>query len=126
MARFALAAMLLLATVPTLGRLVPHGARAAQDGWAALCTATGLKYVQLAASGAQDGHDDGAPMHPGGHDGPDCAYCPLLASLLAVACLLTLLREVAIGAAVSVRRITVARPSPYPCGLGSRGPPLLF
>ena len=97
MARLALVAILLLATLPTLGRLAPHGTRAAQDGWAALCTATGLKYVELPGLDANGDQDTGAPAHPDGHGEPDCAYCPLLASLLTAVCLLALLREGVIG-----------------------------
>src|SRR5690606_23982691 len=91
MARLALAAALLLAAVPTLGRLAPQlaqAAHAAQVELVALCTAQGLEYVDPAALQAgvhghpagHAGHADhgGTPDRPHDHGAPDCAYCPLL------------------------------------------------
>ena len=124
MARLALVAMLMLALLPTLGRLAPQGARAAQDGWAALCTATGLKYVDLSLHHATRGDDGATPGQPHGHGDPDCAYCPLLVSLLVAACVFLLLRECCIRGAIVVGHVAPARRSFHPCGLGSRGPPL--
>src|SRR5690606_10553159 len=93
MARLALVAALLLAAVPTLGRLAPKLALATQAAHAelvALCTAQGLEYVDPAAlqagvhahSASHAGHadHDGTPERPHDHGAPDCAYCPLLLS----------------------------------------------
>ncbi len=123
MLRLALLAMLLLALLPTLGRLVPHGVQAAQTGWAAICTATGLKYVDLSLHDATRGHDLAAPEHPGGHGGPDCAYCPLLLSLLAASFWLALLRAAQIVQPAFNPHLPPRRRVLHPCGLGSRGPP---
>jgi hypothetical protein len=127
MARLALVAMLLLATLPTFGRLLATRADTATSAWAALCTASGLQLVELtgidpSALGAS--HDAGTGvLAPGGHSNPDCAYCPLLASLvLAVACL-----ALALAHGPAPRLCTwchvLARKPLHPCGLGSRGPP---
>jgi len=133
MARFALVAALLLAAVPTLGRLAPQlvqAAHAAHVELVALCTSQGLAYVDPATlqAGAHDhaaGHADhgGAPDRPHDHGAPDCAYCPLLLSLLVASAWLPWLRA---AAARSQLRTWSARPTRafvHPCGLGSRGPP---
>lgn len=132
MARLALAAIVLLATLPTLGRLTEREASAGDAGWAAMCTRAGLAYVRLsglpgeasrdAAMSIRDG-GSGAPPHP---QDADCAYCPLLAALVAAALWLLLaphcdLRRLAVATARALPRVAVF----HPCGLGSRGPPLL-
>ncbi len=119
MARLALCAMLLLACLPTLGRLAgtSSGDGSAGSVWAALCTMTGLKYVEVPAS-------DPSPQPHKPIHGEDCAYCPLLAALAVFAMWLAM--------AWPQRRANsrVAElPAPlfdrcHPCGLGSRGPPL--
>lgn len=127
LARLALVAMLLLATLPTFGRLL--GARAetapapASPAWTALCTVAGLRTVALPASWGHGAHGDPAPT-PAGHAGDECAYCPLLAAVaLVVAGGLT--------GALQRQRQTLctwksaqSRRALHPCGLGSRGPPL--
>jgi hypothetical protein len=75
-ARLALVAMLLLAALPTLGRLAQHVGENDSTGWVAMCTSMGLKYVDIAPA-AHDHGSKPAPAHP--HDGMDCDYCPLLA-----------------------------------------------
>lgn len=118
MASLALVAMLLLACLPTLGRLAAPSADG--DGssvWAALCTMTGLKYVEVPnADPAPQPHK---PLH-----GEDCAYCPLLTAV-AVFSLWLALTWPRLSAASRSHPLPAPRSrSFHPCGLGSRGPPL--
>jgi len=136
MARLALVAALLLAAVPTLGRLAPKLALATQAAHAelvALCTAQGLEYVDPAAlqagvhahSASHAGHadHDGTPERPHDHGAPDCAYCPLLLSLLVAGAWLLWLRAAAARAPLPSWSARPSRAFVHPCGLGSRGPP---
>lgn len=163
MARLALVAALLLAAVPTLGRLAPqvmwlaHGAHAEL---VALCTADGLRYVEIGADAhhgdgqhvaersvverhahgqhAHDrrahehnatanrhasGHSDAPSQAPHEHGGPDCAYCPLLLSLLVAAAWLLWLRAATARVVLPSWPASTPRAFIHPCGLGSRGPP---
>ena len=127
MARLALVAVLLLATLPTLGRLLATRADTASSAWAALCTASGLQHVELAgidrsAMGASPDSGTGVPA-PGGRSNPDCAYCPLLASFaLVVAWLAPTLVHGAAPRLCTWRHVLARKPL-HPSGLGSRGPP---
>lgn len=157
MARLALVAALLLAAVPTLGRLAPQlmqVAHGAQAQLVALCTAEGLRYVELATPHvgahravdhhAASQHADAAhatagphaaaahhhselpgapPEAPHGHGAPDCAYCPLLLSLLVAGAGLLRLRTAAARALPPAWPASTPRAFTHPCGLGSRGPP---
>lgn len=118
MARLALAAMLLLALLPTFGRLAAGASSSPESGWAALCTMTGLKIVALDTAGTP------AQPKPAGGIDEHCAYCPLLTAMAVFALWLAL-------AWPQRRRDPRSRslPAPWgdrfhPCGLGSRGPPL--
>lgn len=129
MARLALFAMLLLATLPTFGRLLATRADTAAPAWAALCTASGLRYAGLELAGAERpapgaSHDAGIGVPaPDGHSDPDCAYCPLLASFaLAVAWLAPTLVHGAAPRLCTWRHVLARKPL-HPSGLGSRGPP---
>lgn len=109
--------MLLLACLPTLGRL----ASSSDDGaagsvLAALCTMTGLKYVEVPLG-------DPAPQ-PRKAMGEDCAYCPLLTAVAVFALWLALAWPSPVAAPRAERTSASHRKNPYPCGLGSRGPPL--
>ena len=127
-ARVALLAALLLAVVPTLGRLAP---RVAHAGLAALCTAEGLRYVEVAAFAAATpvagphhaGAPGTAPGHPHDPGAPDCTYCPLLLSLLVAAAWLLWLRAAAARGGLPTWTDLPSRTFVHPCGLGSRGPP---
>jgi hypothetical protein len=125
MARLALAAMLLLALLPTLGRLAPQAETAAGDGLAAMCTSAGLQLVALSMPRDAlqlSGDTLQAPAHP--HGDNDCAYCPLLVSLVVALCLAIALHCLPQRMPVCARYVPPRRPRPCPCGLGSRGPPL--
>ena len=142
-ARLALVAMLLLATLPTIGRLVQsnpgmHGALTA------ICTMQGMKFIGMQFNGMQFGGmplDGMQPIDPGArsdpaspakpapdpmpHPGMDCDYCPILAATLAAVAIVLLLLPPPLRRAVPP---AARRPLPdlgflHPCGLGSRGPP---
>ena len=116
----ALLAVLLLATLPTLGRLQATPMAGMHATKVALCTVGGLRSVQLDLLPAQDATLPAAPEH---HQHDDCAYCPLLAGLaqLSVAPLLQLLPPDA-GTQPQVQSATRLA-SIADTGLGARGPP---
>lgn len=116
MARLALVAMLLLACLPTLGRLATPSDQGSSV-WAALCTMTGLKYVEVPAS-------DPAPQPHKPLHGEDCAYCPLLTAVAVFALWLALGWPTLVTVPIASRALAPRRKNPHPCGLGSRGPPL--
>jgi len=127
--RLALAAILLLALVPTLGRLAQarEAAAHATPWWAAMCTARGLQPVLLAPGVREAGAiavTTPAPPPPSPHDaGSDCDYCPLLATALPVALPPPSVPPAALPPALCTPVAQVAHAQPHPCGLGSRGPP---
>ena len=145
----AFVAALLLAVVPTLGRL----AKSAPAGeWMEMCTTLGAARVWVpmqdgqpvlrAADDVHAGHavhaafsGASAPTHDqhqergdaGGHGahGEDCPYCPLLGSLLLFALCWALLPAPHRRWAGVARDVAPAR-FRHPIGLGSRGPPGLL
>lgn len=133
MARLAVLAILLLALVPTLGRLAEARAAAgATPAWAALCTVRGLERVALpsAAPGASRlatpagrGPAGDAPGAPHGTASGDCDYCPLLATVLPAAVAPVQVPPATPQPALCTSRPSPSRDAPHPCGLGSRGPP---
>lgn len=116
----ALLAVLLLATLPTLGRLQATPMAGMHTAKVALCTVGGLRSVQLDLLPAHDATPPATPEH---HQHDDCAYCPLLAGLaqLSVAPLLQLLPPDA-GTQPQVPSATRLA-SIADTGLGARGPP---
>ncbi len=122
LAHLALLAILLMALLPTLGRLAQSSARADAMPDMAMCTAAGMAQMPMAL------FDHHAPAPDAGQPGnllhPDCDYCPLLASLVLtlLAIALALLRTAVIAESPLRRPTHLARF--HPCGLGSRGPPL--
>ncbi|RDZ28929.1 DUF2946 family protein [Lysobacter silvisoli] len=125
MALLALVAMLLLFAVPTAGRMLAGSANA--DGvWAQMCTMAGLKWVKLAPDGADPMNPDPTPTSPAGSAmaGEDCAYCPVLGGLaILLLCLVFALPAPSRRPPIPWR-LSAPRSLLYPCGLGSRGPPL--
>ena len=118
MARLALAAVLLMAALPTIGRLLESRAPTIHHAAMAMCTTDGLVMQ------AHDLLHGDAQMPMGKTMGEDCAYCPLLAAMvpLVLAALLLLPLRAAI-------RLLPLRASPLhdarlAHGLGARGPPL--
>ena len=122
MTRFALVAVLLLATAPTLSR------------WLQQADGGGEQMAMLMANGAGEMMSmrhhampapEKVPMSMGGtHAGDVCAYCPLLASLLptllVLAILLPLLQRIRLRDA----SVIASRVLPLRLGLGARGPPI--
>jgi len=122
MTLLALAAMLLLLSLPTVGRVLSASSSDSQGTWAQMCTMAGLKLVKLAPGGEANPLDGPAPKHV--TPGEDCAYCPVLAGL-AMLLVWTLLAPLdAPRRAVPRTRKTPLREFLYPAGLGSRGPPI--
>jgi hypothetical protein len=111
MARLALLAMLLLASLPTAGRLV--ASTQAEPGWTALCTSNGMQWVR------PGGH--GSPAF--GHDGDDCAYCPLLHALDPPVVSAAWRPPPATPTAFVVESTSQRSPDAPRSGLGARGPP---
>jgi hypothetical protein len=114
MARLALVAILLLALVPTLGRIAQARAASADatPSWAALCTMQGLRTPAVPA----------AP--PPAHESGDCAYCPLLAATITPSVAALSVPPITPPPALCTSIPAVTRSRSHPCGLGSRGPPL--
>lgn len=122
MTLLALAAMLLLLSLPTVGRVLSASSSDSQGAWAQMCTMAGLKLVKLAPGGEANPLDGPTPKHD--MPGEDCAYCPVLASL---AMLLAWTHFAPLHRpqhAVSRTRKAPLLDFQHPAGLGSRGPPI--
>ncbi len=118
---------LLLAAVPTLGRIAET--RQAPDATtlaAHFCGDPGAPATRLAALWQQEQALRQAIEQPEGERRhADCDYCPLLAALVipAIPSLALAARPPALRGWQPVARIRCDEP--HPCGLGSRGPPKL-
>jgi len=120
MGRLALLAILLLALVPTAGRIAQAQASGHQavSSWAELCTVQGLRKVLLPAPLQTPAAPREAP-----HTGADCDYCPLLAAAVAPVVATVVVPPQALPPALCTSPPSIVRSGPHPCGLGSRGPP---
>ncbi|WP_324319416.1 DUF2946 domain-containing protein [Arenimonas sp.] len=116
----ALLAMALLALAPTISRLRAPDQHGGNGVWAEMCTLAGLKWVKL------PGGDGAGIPKPSAAMGDDCAYCPLLNALATLFVLAVLLLPRLRADIAQVFFVAPRRSSPYPSGLGSRGPPLAF
>ncbi|MDQ3510799.1 MAG: DUF2946 family protein [Pseudomonadota bacterium] len=124
----ALAAILLLALVPTAGRLVTgagQSATAAADSSEVAGAQVTAPDTNHAAHAAAAGPSSSPRSPSGEHDGHDCAYCPLLTSTVSLQ--VPTIQLSALQAAVPVpSRALHERPAAARIpGLGSRGPPRL-
>lgn len=131
MAGLALFAILALVLLPTAGRVAAPLAHA-EAGHAAADAGPGShashdghdRHAGVAATGVE--RKAPAPFDPEAphEDHGDCAYCPLLASLLLLG-VVRLPPRVAAPASDWLRlpRVAALR-FIHPCGLGSRGPPV--
>ncbi|QIL20741.1 DUF2946 family protein [Thermomonas sp. HDW16] len=115
----ALAAILLLALLPTFGRLAQAGQGDADGAWTQMCTMAGLKVVKLPFAPTQPD----APVPDDGKMGADCAYCPLLGTLTAAIVALVLGLLAFAPVALPLQHGAPVRAWLHPSGLGSRGPP---
>jgi membrane protease YdiL (CAAX protease family) len=120
MTLLAIAAMLLLALLPTAGRLWSAGANASGGAWAQMCTMAGLKLVKIAPAGSSS---PAIPGHDGHAGGSDCPYCPLANAIAALVVLVALVPLLPILRSWPRHRTSPQAIRRYPCGLGSRGPP---
>jgi hypothetical protein len=118
-ARMALLAMLLLVFAPSVSRWIASNNADSGSNWVEMCTATGLKIVNLADFGKSE-------LPKPTQMGQDCAYCPLAASVAPLLLLIALIFPLIAENAITIARQTVLRVFLYPSGLGSRGPPVLL
>ena len=124
MARLALAAILLLALLPTLGRLVEAGGQRLPPALVAMCTSAGLGL--FAPDRLTPGETSPAAGMPAGTmAADDCPYCPLLAKIAPL--LLAILGLFALPTPwrPNVREARGRRRAHVHGMLGARGPPLL-
>jgi hypothetical protein len=120
MRALALAAVMLLALMPSVARfLAVHAGAQPRAGWVELCTMSGLKLVKLDAT-APAAPDHGVPTHGG-----DCDYCPLLHSLTPAATSPAMALAALPPLPAPALRAAQRTPDPAATGLGSRGPPAL-
>ncbi|HEY0502095.1 MAG TPA: DUF2946 family protein [Lysobacter sp.] len=122
MTLLALAAMLLLLSLPTVGRVLSASSADSQGAWAQMCTMAGLKLVKLAPAGDAGSLESPAPKHA--LPGEDCAYCPVLAGLAMLLVWTLFAAPPAARRALPPWRQAPLRAFTHPSGLGSRGPPI--
>jgi hypothetical protein len=125
-ARLALLAALLLAVVPTLGRLLGPAAAAPAPAHAmamSMAMHHGEHAMETMVHGASHDHAPAGAHHFGHDHQGDCAYCPLLGSAVAA-------QTLAFDIPSSMLPRHAARPDATPPRiahlrgtLGSRGPP---
>ena len=118
MARLALAAILLLAGVPTLGRWMDAGREAPALAATAMCTSEGMAWS------APSGLFGSDPIPAGTQTGEDCAYCPLLASAVPLVLATLLLSPPPPPPPAVDIPVAPASDAGRAHGLGARGPPL--
>lgn len=118
MRHLALAAILLLALVPTVGRWVDAGREAPAIADVAMCTSTGMAWSAPARL------FEGDPIPAGTQAGTDCDYCPLLANALPVVLATLLLWPAPASPPTFDFPASPPRDSRLAHGLGARGPPL--
>lgn len=119
----AFTAALLLALLPTLGRLY-RGLDTNTPGpqWEALCTTQGLVLRWVDATGSTDAPSKGAPTP---HAADDCPYCPLLATVEPPSLIAPGWAALAPARAHAPRTSATLSDKPRVSGWSPRGPPLL-
>ena len=117
-----LTAVLLLALLPSIGRLASaYDVDGPRTIVMEMCTMAGGAHVSMV-----DPFElrDAPPPAPAAHgDMTDCAYCPLLATAL-IALLWLAWALVPMSVSRTSRAVGASPQARHPCGLGSRGPPL--
>ncbi len=119
MTRLALAAILLLAAVPTVGRWMEAGRGIPAVAGMAICTSEGLAR----STGTRLFQRD--PIPAGTVPGEECAYCPLLASATPVVPATLLLLPLPASSPEGPLPSSPPRDAILPQGLGARGPPII-
>jgi hypothetical protein len=128
-ARLALLAALLLAGVPTLGRLLtdaPAPASPTVPMAHAMAMPMGMHAMGQMATVPRASHrpTPSAPPHAGHVHDEDCAYCPLLGAMLAAHQVLALdIPASGLPHYVDPQIASAPRPARPPGTRGSRGPP---
>jgi hypothetical protein len=128
-AQLALLAALLLAVVPTLGRLLaPTPAPSAAPMMHVQAMAHGMDGAMARTMGHAAHANPGHSHAPGGghrheHDA-DCAYCPLLATTLVAPMQALAIASVPLPPAAPPRLARTRVPTRFHGSLGSRGPPI--
>ena len=120
MTLLAIAAMLLLALLPTAGRLLAARSHAFDGAWAQMCTMSGLKLVKIAPDGPSN---PAVPRHDGDAGMADCPYCPLANAIVALVLWVVLVLPLPALRSWSRPWALPSIARRHPCGLGSRGPP---
>ncbi|HTD29496.1 MAG TPA: DUF2946 family protein [Xanthomonadaceae bacterium] len=122
MLRLALIAALLMTIMPSLMRVSGH--THSGHGNVSVPGDMGRMHAHHGHDAMVGGVGHAVPPHGAG-DQDDCAYCPLLASLAVLAFVLLILPPLRPPAWIPARQGHVPRVAArYPCGIGSRGPPL--
>lgn len=121
--RLAFLAVLLMAFAPAISRWAKADSlQQLMPGLTGICTAAGLKSVDVAAWLGGVNNKVPAPDHSGMD--ADCAYCTLLAGTALLLLTLALLFPRVLANAVPASLPLFFRSSSVFPGLGSRGPPL--
>ena len=124
MARLALAAILLLALLPTLGRWVEASGQRLPPALVAMCTSAGLSLFN--PDRLPPGEASPAAGMPAGTMAADeCPYCPLLTKIALLVLAILVLRALPTPWRPSVREARGRRIAHVHGMLGARGPPLL-
>lgn len=124
MARLALAAILLLALLPTFGRWVESSGQRLPPVLVAMCTSAGLGL--FAADRLPPGETSTAAGIPAGTmAADDCPYCPLLAKIAPLVLAILALLALPPPWRPTVREARGRRLAHVHGMLGARGPPLL-
>lgn len=119
MRHLALAAILLLALVPTVGRWVDAGRQVPAIADMAMCTSEGMVWLAPARLFGGD------PVPSGPHPGADCDYCPLLANAVPLVLATLLLLPPPASPPAFEFPASPPRDARLAHGLGARGPPRL-
>ena len=121
-ARLSLTAVLLIALLPSIGRLANAHDASPQMILMEICTMGGDTLVSIV-----DPHsllDDTPRAASSAHlDMQDCGYCPLLATALLAVVWFAIARLLPVPHRAPAARV-FRLAERHPCGLGSRGPPL--
>ena len=124
MARLALAAILLLALLPSLGRWVEAHGQRLPPALVAMCTSDGLGL--FAPDRLPSGETSPAAGMPGGAmAADDCPYCPLLAKIAPLVLAILALFALPTPWRPTMREARGRRRVHVHGMLGARGPPLL-
>lgn len=124
--RLALLAVLLMAFAPSVSRVLAGAGTQVLAGWAELCTAQGLKWVDTATPSTAEKSPLPAPTPAPMPMGDDCAYCPLAASLPPLLPLFFVPHPRPAAGGIPPADPAPRRMAANLRGLGGQGPPVLL